>query len=342
MSETIDFIIVGGGISGRLMQLVLQNQGGTTLVFDEANSNQSSIVAAGLANPLVGKFFTIGWRANDFFNGLTDFYQDLENRLDVHFYKPCTMRRIIASAGEQNIWLSKAHQSKYVGFCDFSPEPIPGLDTNFGILNVHQGGELDTRLFLKACYENLPTDNSKFDFTQLNMAENRYGNLKFKHIIFCEGYKVMENSYFNTLLNVVPTKGELIEIDTELAPEGDVYLGSVFLQHLYDKRWRVGSTYSQGDSSPLTTEMMKNDLLVKLDKTLCLPYKLIEHYCGIRPASIDRKPILGTHPMHKNMHLVNGMGSKAVSLAPLLTQEMSEYLINNTPLYPEVDIQRFW
>jgi glycine oxidase len=88
--------------------------------------------------------------------------------------------------------------------------------------------------------------------------------------------------------------------------------------------------------------MMKNDLLVKLDKTLCLPYKLIEHYCGIRPASIDRKPILGTHPMHKNMHLVNGMGSKAVSLAPLLTQEMSEYLINNTPLYPEVDIQRFW
>ena len=37
------------------------------------------------------------------------------------------------------------------------------------------------------------------------------------------------------------------------------------------------------------------------------------------------------------MHLVNGMGSKAVSLAPLLTQEMSEYLINNTPLYPEVE-----
>jgi hypothetical protein len=36
------------------------------------------------------------------------------------------------------------------------------------------------------------------------------------------------------------------------------------------------------------------------------------------------------------------MGSKSVSLAPLLIQEMSEYLINNTPLQPEVDIQRFW
>jgi len=66
MSETIDFIIVGGGISGRLMQLALQNQGGTTLVFDEANSNQSSIVAAGLANPLVGKFFTIGCELMNF------------------------------------------------------------------------------------------------------------------------------------------------------------------------------------------------------------------------------------------------------------------------------------
>jgi glycine oxidase len=342
MSETLDYIIVGGGISGRLMQLALQKKGASTLVFDEAHSNQSSLVAAGLANPLVGKFFTIGWRAPDFFCNLTAFYHELENRLGTTFYRPCTMRRIIASAGEQNIWLSKAHQDKYVGFCDFSNEQVPDLANNFGLLNVYQGGELNTAPFLAACQSKLPTNTIKFDHNLLNLELNTYENIKFNHIIFCEGYKVMDNPLFNTRVNVVPTKGELIEIETDLEATGDIYLGSVFLQHLHSNRWRVGSTYNQGDRTDHPTELMKNDLLDKLNKTLNLPYKLVDHYCGIRPASVDRKPILGTHPTYKNVHLVNGMGSKAVSLAPLLVEEMTDYLLNNTPLYPEVDIQRFW
>jgi glycine oxidase len=110
------------------MQLELQRRGCSTLVYDISQNNKSTVIAAGLANPLVGKFFTIGWRADEFFAPLTGFYEELENRLDSSFYRACRMRRIIAHAGEQNIWLSKAHKEKYKGFCDFSNESIAGLN----------------------------------------------------------------------------------------------------------------------------------------------------------------------------------------------------------------------
>lgn len=151
----------------------------------------------------------------------------------------------------------------------------------------------------------------------------------------------MENPYFKDIVQVVPTKGEILDIETELEPKGDVYLGSVFLQHLEGKKWRAGATYEQNQTNLEPTEMMHDDLKVKLDKVLDLPYQIVDHYCGIRPASGDRKPILGMHPKYNTMHIMNGMGSKAVSLSPLLAKEMADLLIDDIPLHADVDIARF-
>jgi glycine/D-amino acid oxidase-like deaminating enzyme len=67
MDKNIDIHIVGGGISGRLAQLELQARGKSTLVLDAPEANHCSAVAAGLANPVIGKYFSVGWRVEDFF-----------------------------------------------------------------------------------------------------------------------------------------------------------------------------------------------------------------------------------------------------------------------------------
>ena len=77
MHESIDCLIVGGGITGRLLQLKMEERGVNSLVYDSPEGNHCTRVAAGLANPVVGKFFTIGWRAEEFFNPIGDFYQKL-------------------------------------------------------------------------------------------------------------------------------------------------------------------------------------------------------------------------------------------------------------------------
>ena len=113
------------------------------------------------------------------------------------------------------------------------------------------------------------------------------------------------------------------------------------MQHLCDNRWRVGSTYNKNDATLHPTAMMKDDLVTKLEKVLQLPYKVIDHYCGIRPASVDRKPLLGEHPEYKNSYVVNGMGSKAVSMAPVLVDELVDYMYGEGELHESVLLNRF-
>ena len=67
----------------------------------------------------------------------------------------------------------------------------------------------------------------------------------------------------------------------------------------------------------------------------------MDQYCGTRPASPDRKPIVGAHPELEDVYIFNGMGSKAVSLAPLLAKELCDTMIIGSPLHSEISIDRF-
>jgi hypothetical protein len=251
------------------------------------------------------------------------------------------MKRIIASAGEQNRWLSKAHLDKYIDFCSFSHEDIKGLNTSFGILNIHLAGEMDTEAFLSACNKMLPTQSESFDHTLLDVEKKEYQSFSYKNIVFCEGYESYKNPYFKNYMDVVPTKGELLEIRALGIPKDSIYLGPVFIQFIGNDLWRVGATYEQNQISLEPTSLMRKDLELKLNKLIDVPYDVVNHYCGIRPASIDRKPIMGKHPHIDSMYVVNGMGSKAISMAPLLMREMSDYMEQGIPLPSEVDLKRF-
>ena len=337
----VDYLIVGGGISGRLLQIELMKRGFSTIVYDKSNANHSTRVAAGLVNPVVGKFFTIGWRSEQYFPSLASYYKDLEEMLKSQFFSSKPIKRIIASAGEQNIWLSKAHLGKYIDFCSFSHEDITGLNTSFGILNIHLAGEMDTEAFLAACNKTLPTLSESFNYALLDTDNQKYQAVSYGNIVFCEGYESHKNPYFKDHIQVVPTKGELLEIRAQGIPKDSIYLGPVFIQFIGNDLWRVGATYEQNQSSLEPTSLMRDDLEVKLNKLINVPYEVINHYCGIRPASIDRKPIMGKHPHIESMYVVNGMGSKAISMAPLLMQEMSDYMEHGITLPSEVDIKRF-
>ncbi|WP_320019019.1 FAD-dependent oxidoreductase [Labilibaculum manganireducens] len=84
------------------------------------------------------------------------------------------------------------------------------------------------------------------------------------------------------------------------------------------------------------------DLLGRLDNLISLPYTVVNHWAGIRPTVIDRRPVLGTHPLHKHVAIFNGLGTKGVMLAPYFAREMVRFLsVNDYPLAKEVDIRRF-
>lgn len=87
-------------------------------------------------------------------------------------------------------------------------------------------------------------------------------------------------------------------------------------------------------------ERAKKELLNNLDELINCDYEVIEHYAGIRPTVKDRRPLVGTHPSFQNLHLLNGLGTRGVMLAPMMAQNLFDYIENNIPLDKNIDVRR--
>jgi glycine/D-amino acid oxidase-like deaminating enzyme len=51
---------------------------------------------------------------------------------------------------------------------------------------------------------------------------------------------------------------------------------------------------------------------------------------------------MGAHPEHKGLFIFNGLGTKGYMLAPLLSFEMAEFMVEGTPLHKEVVFSRVY
>ena len=62
---------------------------------------------------------------------------------------------------------------------------------------------------------------------------------------------------------------------------------------------------------------------------------------GVRPTVKDRKPLIGRHPMHSQLYVLNGLGTRGVLLAPAMAKALFEYIEYEIPLDSSIDIKRF-
>ena len=85
----------------------------------------------------------------------------------------------------------------------------------------------------------------------------------------------------------------------------------------------------------------KECITSRLESFLNIPYENVEHTYGVRPKKIDRRPFVGEHKDYKNYAVFNGMGSRAVLMAPWAAQQLFNSLYKDQQLDPEIDIQRF-
>jgi glycine/D-amino acid oxidase-like deaminating enzyme len=61
----------------------------------------------------------------------------------------------------------------------------------------------------------------------------------------------------------------------------------------------------------------------------------LDYKAGIRPASHDRRPYVGADPVLSNRFVFNGFGAKGVLLAPMMAEELANFMIHHQPLHPE-------
>ena len=85
--KNIDFLLVGQGIAGSLLGYELLERGHSIVIFDPVIENTSSNKAGGLYNPITGRNMVKTWLADELFNGLADYYKNLEKELMEKFKK---------------------------------------------------------------------------------------------------------------------------------------------------------------------------------------------------------------------------------------------------------------
>lgn len=343
----VDYIIVGAGLAGISFTETLLLNKKSFVVFDNHSQNSTKI-AGGLYNPVILKRFSQVWNANEQLEIAEKFFQTVEQKLNVQLDYKIPIYRKFFSVEEQNNWFTASDKPNLSPFLSTTivHKKYTSIDSPYGYGKVLHTGYVDTAVLLNHYHDYLQKSNfliqSEFNYNELKIFDDHleYKDIKAKHIVFAEGFGMHSNPYFN-YLPLDGTKGELLIIKaTDL--DLDVILNtSVFILPLGDDLYKVGATYNWEDKTSLPTEEGKKELIERIKEIINCDFEIVEHFAGVRPTVKDRRPLLGTHFNHKNLHILNGLGTRGVMLGPAMALDLFEYIENQKPLERAIDIKRY-
>jgi len=343
----LDYIIIGCGIGGiAFAETCLQN-GKSVVVFDN-NSQKSSKIAGGLYNPVILKRFSGFKDAQLQIDILNDFYAKIESKLQVQFDFKLPILRKFFSIEEQNNWFAASDKPELAPFLSLNliKTKFEGILSPFDYGEVLQAGYVDTEIYLSAYKNYLKSINAfqeePFIYDELVASDYyvTYQNHVAKNIVFAEGFGLQRNPFFNQL-PLDGTKGELFIIKCLQLNLQLIINTSVFIIPLGDNLFKVGATYNWADKTDVPTDAGKKELIDKIKEILDCDFEIVSHFAAVRPTVKDRKPLIGSHLIHKNMHILNGLGTRGVMLAPMMAKKLFEHIEYDIALEKDVDIKRF-
>ncbi|WP_312150273.1 FAD-dependent oxidoreductase, partial [Empedobacter sp.] len=118
--------------------------------------------------------------------------------------------------------------------------------------------------------------------------------------------------------------------------------GKEFLMPLENDQYFVGATYDRDHVNYKNTKDAKKYLVEGVQNFFKDDFEVVEQHASIRPTVVDRRPIIGAHPTHQQLICLNGMGTRGTMLAPVMVDDLYEFLENNQPIDKEADIARFY
>lgn len=345
--QKLDYIIVGGGISGIFCAYQLQKQGQKILLINDSNTPAASKIAAGTWNPIAFKRFILSWRAQEFLNEMNLQYPALETLLDKQFYEFITAKKLISPGDELKLWEQQARTETMKPFMVSKPSTST-FPKDFYVGELKQTGRVNLPILLSAFHEYLKKEEAfideSFDYNLLKKEERtghkwEYKSFQANRVIFCEGAHYINNPHF-TWLPLKPAKGDVIIIHAPELNLNYILKKNIFILPIGKDQYEVGATYDWKNLNWDSDEKGVEQLCEKLKTLIQVPFEIIGKKAGIRPTSYDRRIIMGEHPTEKGLFVFNGLGTKGVLLAPLAAKEFADHLVKAIPINPEMNIAR--
>ncbi len=345
-----DFIIVGQGLAGTLLAHFLKEAGKHVVLLDREVGETASQVAAGIINPVTGRRFVKSWMIETLLPFAKTTYRSLENLLNISIYHEKHILRALSNPGQENDWLARVVESGYAAYMaeKSNPGTYPqNLHPVYAFGETMESAQVDLKTLIEA-YRAVFLAAGEYEVESFNYNAMRFsdGGVQYKNwsasgIIFCEGYGMKGNPYFNNL-PMRGDKGQVLHVRIPQAGFEKMYKDQVFIVPFPNETYWIGATYEPRFEQEGPTAEGKDFLSAQLTASLKLPFEIMAHKAAVRPTVKDRRPLLGTNPDFKQVHLFNGLGTKGASLGPYWAHQMTEYLLGRSEIDPLVDIRRFY
>jgi glycine/D-amino acid oxidase-like deaminating enzyme len=361
-----DVLIIGQGICGTFLSRELERAGLSYVVIDEERSLTASRAAAGLINPVTGRRLVKTWMIDELLPFAQEAYRQAGEELGVSFLQPARVVDFFPKPQMRLAFLKRMEESgEYVGLPEDEGDWRDRFSYDFGYGWISPCYLVDMQGLLAAERRRMAERGvlraERFMTAEL-VAEPtrvRYRDVEARWAIFCDGIESSQNAYFSRL-PFAPNKGEVLVVEVaELgagagwAPAGvsgpgggGSVPGTVFKKGMSLVPWKdglfwVGSSYewSFADAGPTAAFRERTEAILR--EWLRVPFRVVEHIAAVRPATLERRPFVGFHPLYPAVGILNGMGTKGCSLAPYFARQLVQQMVSGVAIQADADILRF-
>jgi glycine/D-amino acid oxidase-like deaminating enzyme len=344
----IDYLIIGQGISGTWLSYYLQKEKKSFLVIDNNFKDSPSRIAAGIINPVTGRRHVTVWMAEKILPFAWEAYTEIGKALNIEAISQKNIIDFFPSPQMKLSFLNRIEEDcTYVNNYPEQDQFMPFFNYEFGCGEILPVYIVHLETLLPAWRQQLKTASQlleeEFEIKKLKVSADKiqYGDIIASAIIFCDGNSSTDNPYFKQL-PFAPNKGEALLVEIPGLPNNLIYKKGMMLAPLSQQGlWWFGSNYAWEFDNPDPTGEFRVKSKLHLKDWLKIPFRIIDHFSGIRPATLERRPFAGMHPLHPNIGILNGMGTKGCSLTPFFARQLVDQLLYDKPIHPEADINRF-
>ncbi|MGZ8518479.1 MAG: NAD(P)/FAD-dependent oxidoreductase, partial [Chitinophagaceae bacterium] len=326
----------------------LQKEKKSFLVIDNNYSNSPSKIAAGIINPVTGRRLVTVWRVDEILPFARKAYQEIGHDLDITAISQKTIIDFFPNPFMRESFLQKIETGdKYVHSYPEQNHFNSFFNYELGCGEIRPVYTAHLETLLPAWREQLLKENNlleeNFEIEQLNIEPGRiqYKNITAEKIIFCDGTSSFDNPFFRQL-PFAPNKGEALVARIPELPGNHIYKKGMMIVPMTEKDffW-IGASYIWDFETAEPTLMFRENTEQLLKQWLKIPFEIVEHRSGLRPATLERRPFVGFHPVHTNIGILNGMGTKGCSLAPFFAKQLTDHLLYEEPISADASIDRF-
>jgi glycine/D-amino acid oxidase-like deaminating enzyme len=343
----IDCLVIGQGICGTFLSRYLQKAGFSFIVIDESTPFSASKSAAGIINPVTGRRIVKTWMIDTLLPFIRKEYHDFGTELNIDcisqkniidFFSSPQMRNAFIGRWEENAQYLKKPRDETIWRNNFTYD--------FGFGEIDPCWLVDIPLILSSCRKKLLNSGilieERFNLEGLAFTSNavEYKEIRADKIIFCGGREDFDQPFFRNL-PFAPNKGEVLIAEIKDMPAENIFKKGISIVPWKENLFWIGSSFQWYFENDQPTERFREKTEMALQEWLQFPFKIVDHWASIRPATLERRPFVGFHPIHPQVGILNGMGSKGCSLAPFFANQLVENLRRDTPIQPEADLKRF-